>query len=134
MCTNFRSTSRSEKLRTNFRNSGRETCREREMNFRRTFREIGSWCTCTWRMQTTKTCRSQSSCDNSYTFLQGLPRNFVRIFVVQNLSNDLILLWWMRQIPSTLHSHPHAQCRWKVISARTPPPPHYVHFRHKNKH
>ena len=47
MCTNFRSTSRSEKLRTNFCNFGRETCREREMNFRRKFREIGSCRTCT---------------------------------------------------------------------------------------
>ena len=61
MCTNFRSTSRSEKLRTNFRNFGRETCREREMNFR----DIGSWRTCTWRVQTTKMCRTQSSCENS---------------------------------------------------------------------
>ena len=90
MCTNFRSTSQSEKLRTNFRNFGRETCREREMNFRRKFREIGSWRTCTWRMQTTKMCRTQSSCENSYTFSQGLSRNFVRIFVVQNLSNALV--------------------------------------------
>ena len=87
MCTNFRSTSRSEKLRTNFRNFGRETCREREMNFRRKFREIGSCRTCTWRVLTTKMCRTQSSCENSYTFSQGLSRNFVRIFVVQNLSN-----------------------------------------------
>ena len=86
MCTNFRSTSRSEKLRTNFRNFGRETCMEREMNFRRKFREIGSCRTCTWRVQTTKMCRTQSSCENSYTFSQGLSRNFVRIFVVQNLS------------------------------------------------
>ena len=86
MCTNFRSTSRSEKLRTNFRNFGRETCREREMNFRRKFREIGSCRTCTWRVQTTKMCRTQSSCENSYTLSQGLSRNFVRTFVVQNLS------------------------------------------------
>ena len=86
MCTNFRSTSRSEKLRTNFRNFGREACREREMNFRRKFHEIGSCCTCTWRVQTTKMCRTQSSCENSYTLSQGLSRNFVRTFVVQNLS------------------------------------------------
>ena len=88
MFTNFRSTSRSEKLRTNFRNFGRETCREREMNFRRKFREIGSCRTCTWRVQTTKMCRTQSSCETSYTFSQGLSRNFVRIFVVQNTSTD----------------------------------------------
>ena len=87
MCTNFRSTSRSEKLRTNFRNFGRETCREREMNFRRKFREIGSCRTCTWRVQTTKMCGTQSSCENSYTLSKGLSRNFVRTFVVQNLSN-----------------------------------------------
>ena len=90
MCTNFRSTSRSEKLRTNFLNFGRKTCRERKMNFRRKFREIGSCSSCTWRMQTTKMCRTQSSCENSYTFSQGLLRNFVRIFVVQNLSNIYI--------------------------------------------
>ena len=90
MCTNFRSTSRSEKLCTNFHNFGRETSREREMNFRRKFCEIGSWRTCTWRVQTTKMCRTQSSCENSYTFSQGLSRNFVRIFVVQNLSNNYL--------------------------------------------
>ena len=96
MCTNFRSTSRSEKLRTNFRNFGRETCREREMNFRRKFREIGSCRTCTWRVQTTKMCRTESSCENSYTLSQGLSRNFVRTFVVQNLSIYGLLRYQLR--------------------------------------
>ena len=78
----------SAKLRTNFRNFGRETCREREMNSRTHFREIGSWRTCTWPAQTTKTCRTQSLCKNSYTLSQWLSRNFVRIFVLQNLSTE----------------------------------------------
>ena len=58
------------------------------MNSCRKFREIGSWRTCTWPAQTTKMCRTQSSCKNSYTLLQGLSRNFVRIFVLQNLSSE----------------------------------------------
>ena len=75
------------KMCTNFCNFGRKTWREREMNFRRKFREMGSWYTCTWRVQTTKMRRTQSSCENSYTVSQGLSRNFVRIFVAQKLSN-----------------------------------------------
>ena len=35
--------------------------------------------------------QTQSLCENSYTFLHGLLRNFVRIFVSQNLSNYVIL-------------------------------------------
>ena len=58
------------------------------MNCRRKFREIGSWRTCTWPAQTTKMCRTQSSCKNSYTLSQGLSRNFFRIFVLQNLSTE----------------------------------------------
>ena len=73
---------------TNFRNFGRETCRDREMNSRTHFREIRSWRTCTWLAQTTKMCRTQSSYKNSYTLSQGLSRNFVRIFVLQNLSTE----------------------------------------------
>ena len=111
MCTNFRSTSQSEKLRMNFRNFGRETCREREINFRRKFREIGSWRTCTWRMQTMKMCRTQSSCENSYTFSQGLSRNFVRIFVVQNLSSIL-----NSESIFTPHQHPHYDTISSMIS------------------
>ena len=61
------------------------------MNWRRKFREIGSWRTCTWPAQTTKMCRTQSSCKNLYTLSQGLSRNFVRIFVLQNLSTEHFL-------------------------------------------
>ena len=61
---------------------------EREMNCRRKFREIGSRRTCTWPAQTTKMCRTQSSCKNSHTLSQGLSRNVVRIFVLQNLSTE----------------------------------------------
>ena len=58
------------------------------MNCRRKIREIGSWRTCTWPAQTTKMCRTQNSCKNSYTLSQGLSRNFVRIFVLQKLSTE----------------------------------------------
>ena len=33
-------------------------------------------------------CRTLSSCKNSHTLSQGLSRNFVRIFVLQNLSTE----------------------------------------------
>ena len=42
----------------------------------------------TWPAQTTKMCRTQSSCKNLYTLSQGLSQNFVRIFVLQNLSTE----------------------------------------------
>ena len=103
MCTNFRSTSRSEKLRTNFRNFGRETCREREMNFRGKFREIGSWRTCTWRMQTTKMCKFVRKFVHIFA---RLSRNFVRIFVVQNLFDHDAYLYTVKCGESAHHPDP----------------------------